>query len=125
MTPTTREGRRNYPRYKRGASENLRGPNRALSLDEQLEIQRAMREATANSGRWRTAHELAVRYGVSARTVWRYVATVPTPPGLERLRLRLADWADDRGIDLTLDDMVSLLYVIARHRDARDREGAA
>ena len=113
MNGARRHNRRNL----RGRCQNLRGPRRALSLDEQLEVQRLMREATAEHRRHRTVLELAARYGVSSRTIWRYLHTVATPEGTELLRLRLQRWAEERGIELTTDDIVTLLYVIARHRE--------
>ena len=100
-----------------GHRENFRGPRRALCLDEQLELQRLAHEYRADRAISRRLPELAARYGVSSRTVYRYLRTVPTPIGTEYLRLRLSDWAEERGIGLTQDDMVSLLFVIQRHRD--------
>lgn len=100
-----------------GRSENYRGPRCALSLDEQLEIQRLMREATPDHKRARTAMMLATRYGVSSRTIWRYSQRHPTPVGLEYLRMRLVDWARERQIGLTSDDVLTLLLVVARHRE--------
>jgi predicted DNA-binding transcriptional regulator YafY len=76
-----------------------------------------MREAKANRKSGRTARELAKRYGISTRTVYRYVKTVPVPAGLEYLRLRLQAWAKERDLPLTYDDMQTLMLVIARHRD--------
>lgn len=102
---------------RRGRTENWRGPRRALTLDEQLEVQRAMREALYDHRRGRTADTLALRYGVSTRTIWRYAETVPVPPGLEFLRMRLTDWSNERDLRLTTDDMATLLLVIQRHRD--------
>lgn len=103
-----------------GRTENWRGPNRALSLDEQLEVQRLMRQADGKRGA--LADDLAGRYGVSSRTIWRYAATVPVPAGLENLRIRLAAWAADRNVRLTYDDMQSLLLTVSRHRDVQALE---
>lgn len=105
------------PPYVPGQHKNWRGPRRTLSLDEQMELRRRMREAKAERRSYRTANELAHRYGVSARTVWRYVSLLPVPPGLEKLRLQLERWSEDRDIGLTYDDMESLLLVVSRHRD--------
>ncbi len=104
-------------RNRRGRNENWRGPRRALTLDEQLEVQRLMREATPEHRRAVTADRLAQRYGVSIRTIWRYCQTLPVPVGLEKLRPRLTDWARERDVRLTTDDMVALLMVIQRHRE--------
>lgn len=108
-----------WPRYVRSQRprENWRGPRRALPLDEQAEILRAMREAKAARTRHRTARDLADRYGVSLRTIWRYADTLPVPDGLEFLRMRLTDWNQERGLGLTRDDLATLLMVIVRHRD--------
>lgn len=100
-----------------GRHENWRGPRSALTLDEQLEIQRLFREATATHTRSRTAAVLAKRYGVSTRTIWRYVSREPIPQGLEFLRMRITDWARERDVRLTTDDMFTLMMVVARHRD--------
>lgn len=110
---------REWPRYVRSQRprENWRGPRRALPLDEQAEILRAMREAKAARTRHRTARDLADRYGVGLRTIWRYADTLPVPDGLEFLRMRLTDWNQERGLGLTRDDLATLLMVIARHRD--------
>lgn len=108
--------------YVPGQHKNLRGPRRSLTLDEQLELVRLMREAKAERRAYRTARGLAARYGVSARTVWRYIHLDPTPPGMELLRRRIVEWSEERDIGLTTDDLVSLLFVISRHRN---REQAA
>jgi len=111
---------------RRGRRENWRGPHRALSLDEQLEVQRLMHEAASEHRRTRTAAILAARYGVSNRTIYRYCQTLPVPVGLENLRVRLTEWARERDVALTTDDMVALLLVIQRHRETyAEREAVA
>jgi predicted DNA-binding transcriptional regulator YafY len=113
------------PRNVRGKPRNLRGPNRALSVDEQMEIQRLMREAKVERRHTQTARELAKRYGVSNRTIYRYIVTIPVPVGMEKLAIRLRAWSDERDLRLTNDDLVTLLFVIARHRDFRAQMDAA
>lgn len=76
-----------------------------------------MREARAEHRATKTVHGLARAYGVSSRTIYRYVDTTPVPAGLEYLRMRLAEWNIERQLGLTRDDMVTLMAVIARHRD--------
>lgn len=114
-----------WPRYVSGRRENWRGPRRALTLDEQLEVRRLMRAAAATRSRAKTARDLAPRYGVSIRTIWRYAEAMPTPPGLEYLRMRIEDWRRERDLDLTPDDVLTLLETIARHRDAHLGEVAS
>lgn len=92
----------------RGHEANLRGPNRKLTLDEQLEIQRLVKEARAERHGTATVADLARRYGVSNRTM---------PVGLEKLAIRLKAWAVNRDLELTNDDIATLLYTIVRHRD--------
>lgn len=118
--------RRRHPwRNTPGASANLRGPRRALTLDEQIEIQRLMREARPSHSRSRTAALLATRYGVSSRTIWRYAESVPVPAGLEYLAMRVREWAEERDLRLTHDDLMTLMLVISRHRDTQARTVAA
>lgn len=98
----------------RGSVQNFRGPRCALSLDEQLEVIRAMSAAANERRHNRVANELAHRYGVSSRTIWRYARKLPVPQGSELLRGQVEDWADERGISLTTDDIVTLLLVLRR-----------
>lgn len=106
-----------FPRVARIREEPVfSGPLRVLSLDEQMEVRRAMYRATFALGHGRRpnafARELAAHYGVTVRTIYRYAADPPSPGrGLERA---IAGWIRDRDISLTDDDVRTLLAVIAR-----------
>ena len=86
-----------------------------------MEVQRELERARFRGDRWATSRSLAIRYGVSARTIWRYSTRLPTPQGLETLRGELQDWAKERDIRLTTDDLLTLLLVVSRHRDRQDK----
>lgn len=113
---------RRWPAYERSTKAKLRsvpwrGPNRILTYEEQIEIQRAIREARPEGQAMEVATQLARRHGVSVRTIWRYGATAAVPPGFEVLRVRISHWAEERGLELTYDDMAALLLLLRRHRD--------
>jgi len=83
------------------------GPRRVLSLDEQLEVARLHRQGVS-------ATELARRFGVSRRTVFRYSRSVVRDT--TTLRVRLRQWAKERQIRLTRDDLETLVLAIETTR---------
>ena len=105
-----------FPRVRRKPTIVARkhvGAVRALTLEEQLEIQRTMREAAPYRHRQRTALDLAERYGISRRTVYRY-AEAAAPTDHRKLRLAILRWADEREMRLTHDDVTTLIAALSR-----------
>lgn len=78
------------------------GPHRHLDADEQRELVHLYRTRQA------TAEDLAARFGISRRTVYRYVATLPDQYAYESAAKRLHAEAARAGITLTRDDAVRL-----------------
>ena len=86
----------------------FRGPWRVLDEQEVAE----MRRLRANEGV--PAHRLAERYGVSVRTVWRYLGDAHRGDPM-RLRRIVDRWAVTYGIDLRQQERDALVAAV-RHQ---------
>lgn len=98
-----------FPRVSRRPrpAERTWAGRRLLALDEQLEIGRRYRDGES-------APHLSRRYGVSVRTIYRYVRR-PHSNHENVLRGRLFEWARERDLTLSRDDMDTLVALLSRH----------